>query len=218
MRITIAAVGRLRDAVLRAPYDDYVGRLGWSVALKEVEEKRKLTGPERMASESRLLAEALPAKAVVVALDPRGKTLSSEDFAALIGRWQVARYEKQLGEDAPGLREALYFRRVAPGASSVLQLMSDPALALVARVGLGLPSQFSGLEFAQQRAILEARVDLKTFSDPRRMDAFLRRFLIRYEQEYGGAQAASPLAPLLSSDGGTTGLYALLGTSLNLRV
>ena len=88
MRITIAAVGRLRDAVLRAPYDDYVGRLGWSVALKEVEEKRKLTGPERMASESRLLAEALPAKAVVVALDPRGKTLSSEDFAAQIGRWQ----------------------------------------------------------------------------------------------------------------------------------
>ncbi len=136
----------------------------------------------------------------------------------LIGRWQLARYEKQLGEDAPGLREALYFRRVAPGASSVLQLMSDPALALVARVGLGLPSQFSALEFSQQRAILEARIDLKTFSDPRRMDAFLRRFLIRYEQEYGGAPAANPLAALLSADGGTTGLYSLLGTSLNLRV
>lgn len=88
MRITIAAVGRLRDAVLRAPYDDYVGRLAWPVALKEVEEKRKLSGPERMASESRLLAEALPPKAVVVALDPRGKTLTSEDFAAQLGRWQ----------------------------------------------------------------------------------------------------------------------------------
>lgn len=88
MRITIAAVGRLRDAVLRAPYDDYAGRLTWPVALKEVEEKRKLSGPERMASESRLLAEALPPKAVVVALDPRGKTLSSEDFAAQLGRFQ----------------------------------------------------------------------------------------------------------------------------------
>ena len=88
MRITIAAVGRLRDAVLRAPYDDYAGRLGWPIALKEVEEKRKLSGPERMASESRLLAEVLPDKAVVVALDPRGKTLTSEDFAAQLGRWQ----------------------------------------------------------------------------------------------------------------------------------
>ena len=88
MRITIAAVGRLRDATLRVPYDDYAGRLGWPIALKEVEEKRKLSGPERMASESRLLAEVLPDKAVVVALDPRGKTLTSEDFAAQLGRWQ----------------------------------------------------------------------------------------------------------------------------------
>jgi 23S rRNA (pseudouridine1915-N3)-methyltransferase len=88
MRITIAAVGRLRDATLRAPYDDYAGRLAWPVALKEVEEKRKLSGPERMASESRLLAEALPDKAVVVALDPRGKTLTSEEFAAQLGRFQ----------------------------------------------------------------------------------------------------------------------------------
>jgi hypothetical protein len=136
----------------------------------------------------------------------------------IIGRWQTARYEKRLGEDAPGLREALYFQRNAPEATSVLQLMADPALALVLRVGLGLPRQFAGLEFAQQRAILERRTDLAAFKDPKRLDAFLRRFVIGYEAEFGGARTGNPLAGLLSGDGGGSGLASLLGSALNRRV
>jgi hypothetical protein len=136
----------------------------------------------------------------------------------ILERWQTARFEKQLGEDAPGLREALYFQRNAPGAETVLQLMSDPALSLVLRVGLGLPAQFASLEFDQQRATLEKRVDMETFSDPKRLDQFLRRFLVRYEQEFGGAANSNPLASLLSNDGGTGGLFNLLGSTLNLRV
>lgn len=88
MRMTIAAVGRLRDGPMLALYRDYAERLPWKVALKEVEEKRKLPAAERMASESRLLADAIPDKSVVVALDPRGKALASEDFARQLGRWQ----------------------------------------------------------------------------------------------------------------------------------
>lgn len=136
----------------------------------------------------------------------------------IVERWQTARYERQLGEDAPGLREALYFRRNAAGATSVLQLMSDPALSLVLRVGLGLPKQFAMLEFDQQKAVLSSRTDLSTFNDPKRLDAFLRRFLIRYEQDYGGAAQADPLAGLLAPATGAEGLYALLGRSLNLRI
>jgi hypothetical protein len=136
----------------------------------------------------------------------------------IIERRNQAAYEKQLGQDAPGLREALYFQRNAADAVSVLTLMSDSALALVVRVGLGLPSQFAGLEFEQQRAVLEKRVDLETFSDPKRMDQFLRKFLVRYEQEYGGAASSNPLAGLLGADGGTGGLFSLLGSTLNLRI
>jgi len=88
MRITIAAVGRLRDGPLQALFTDYARRLPWTLALKEVEERRKLPAPERMASESRLLAAALPDKATVVALDARGRTLSSEELAARLGQWQ----------------------------------------------------------------------------------------------------------------------------------
>ena len=88
MRVTIAAVGRLRDSALRALYEDFAKRLSWPLVLKEVEEKKPLAGAARIDAESRLLAAAVPDKALVVALDQRGKTLSSEDFAAQLGRWQ----------------------------------------------------------------------------------------------------------------------------------
>lgn len=88
MRLTIAAVGRVRDGPLQALYNDYVRRLTWPLALKEVEERRKLTPARRIEAESRLLAGAVPDGAVIVTLDQRGKPLSSEDFAARLGRWQ----------------------------------------------------------------------------------------------------------------------------------
>jgi 23S rRNA (pseudouridine1915-N3)-methyltransferase len=35
-----------------------------------------------------LLADAVPKGATIIVLDQRGKTLSSEDFATRLGRWQ----------------------------------------------------------------------------------------------------------------------------------
>lgn len=86
MRVTIAAVGRLREAPLKALFDDYAGRSTWPIQVKEVEEKRKLAPAERMESEARLLAASLPDKATLIVLDQRGKVLSSEAFAAQLGR------------------------------------------------------------------------------------------------------------------------------------
>jgi len=56
------------------------------VALREVEDKRAGTG--RMAREADLLLNALPKGAAVVALDERGKSLSSIDFAHRIAAWR----------------------------------------------------------------------------------------------------------------------------------
>lgn len=140
-------------------------------------------------------------------------------LANITERWQTARFEKGMGEGSPGMREALYFRRNAAGAEQVTQLMSDPALAFVVRVATGLPRQFVGLSFEQQKTMLEQRVDMTTFSDPKRMDAFIRRFLVRYDLENGGSTGpASPLAGLFAPGaGGTSGLFGLLGSRLNQR-
>ena len=94
MRILIAAVGRVRDAALRELYGEYVGRLAaggrerWRIELVEVEEPRKLPPAELVAREAALLMKAMPKGARIVALDARGKALSSEDFAVRLGRWR----------------------------------------------------------------------------------------------------------------------------------
>ena len=88
MRIDILAIGRARAGPERALYQSYADRIRWPLALRELEEKRRLPAAELKARESALLLEALPADAAVVALDETGKDLSSEEFAKRLGRWR----------------------------------------------------------------------------------------------------------------------------------
>ncbi|WP_420818565.1 23S rRNA (pseudouridine(1915)-N(3))-methyltransferase RlmH [Paracoccus endophyticus] len=93
LRVRIAAVGRLAArAPERALIDDYLARfaqtgraLGLGPAeVVEVEDRR---GGGRLA-EAALLGRAVPEGAAVIALDERGRLLSSPDFAAALGRWR----------------------------------------------------------------------------------------------------------------------------------
>lgn len=88
MRLTIAAVGRARSGPERALYEHYAGRIVWPLALREVEEKRKLPPVELMRREGELLLAACPAGATLVALDRRGAVLGSEAFARRLGSWR----------------------------------------------------------------------------------------------------------------------------------
>lgn len=88
MRLWLAAVGRAKAGPELDLYSQYVRRLSPPPELREVEEKRPLPVPERMAREAELLLAAIPAGAVVVALDERGKSMGSEAFAARLGQWR----------------------------------------------------------------------------------------------------------------------------------
>jgi 23S rRNA (pseudouridine1915-N3)-methyltransferase len=91
MRILIAAVGRGRSGPEQALFESYRRRLSWPLTLKEVEERRKLPPAQLMAREGELLLQALPkagAGRLIVALDPRGKALSSEDLAKRLADWR----------------------------------------------------------------------------------------------------------------------------------
>ena len=91
MRILILSVGRWKRGPLRALYDEYRARLAWPVELRELEERRSLPPVKLKARETELLLTALPsdrARTAVVALDAGGRSLSSEAFAARLGRWR----------------------------------------------------------------------------------------------------------------------------------
>ncbi len=90
MRILIAAVGRAKAGPERALFEHYQARLQnpFSLDLKEVEEKRPLQGAELKQREGALLLDAVPKGAVLIAMDERGRSLSSVDFANKIGNWR----------------------------------------------------------------------------------------------------------------------------------
>ncbi len=92
MRVHLCAVGRLRSGPERELLDDYLQRFdrtGRPLALGPVSEHevedRKNAG---MGAEAELLARAVPAGAVLVTLDERGRMLSSPDFAAMLAKWR----------------------------------------------------------------------------------------------------------------------------------
>jgi 23S rRNA (pseudouridine1915-N3)-methyltransferase len=88
VRLLIAAIGRSGRGPERELYEHYANRIRWPLALRELEEKKKLPPALLIVQEGDLLLGAVPAKARLVALDRRGKALDSEGFAARLGRWR----------------------------------------------------------------------------------------------------------------------------------
>ena len=90
MKLLVAAVGRMRPGPLRELQDEYLKRLGASVTLAEVEERRKL--PDLKRREGELLLGAVPHGMRLIALDERGTTLASPDLAQRLQQWNEAAF------------------------------------------------------------------------------------------------------------------------------
>ncbi len=92
MKLSVLAVGRVRDGSCRALCDEYVRRVG-RYGRFEVLEVRDARGESRDRAQTiegeRLLAK-LPTSVRAVTLDERGKTLTSRELAAWLGRHRDA--------------------------------------------------------------------------------------------------------------------------------
>ena len=96
MRVVVIAVGRLKSGPERELVDRYgqrfldlSRRLGFrGLEIHEVPESRAQETPVRIAEEAASIARLIPDDAVAVALDEKGKTLTSTAFAEQLGRWR----------------------------------------------------------------------------------------------------------------------------------
>ena len=96
MRVGIVAVGRMKQGPERELVARYLDRaiasgktLGLTnFAVSELNESRAGSAAARKAEEAKAIAAQLGTGGVVVALDERGKTLGSEDFAKRLARWR----------------------------------------------------------------------------------------------------------------------------------
>ncbi len=89
MQITIAAIGKARQSPEQSLMEQYIRQTGWKVALRELQVRKNLSGDALKEAEAALLLEAA-GSSVIVALDERGKLLTSPEFSAQLIRWQDA--------------------------------------------------------------------------------------------------------------------------------
>jgi 23S rRNA (pseudouridine1915-N3)-methyltransferase len=76
----IIAIGKNKDADLQRLIDEYIKRLSWKITFTEIAAPN-VSDAERKSREADLLRAAIPAKAIRICLDERGKNIGSEEFA-----------------------------------------------------------------------------------------------------------------------------------------
>ena len=88
MNIQILAIDKLKktdpEQILIM---DYLKKTRWPIEVREFEEKRPLPDLQKKEAESRLLLNAVQENAKLIALDERGKELTSREFATLLNNW-----------------------------------------------------------------------------------------------------------------------------------
>lgn len=126
MRLLLVAVGRLKDGGERVLVDRYVARMAGSrgqslgpIVEKELAESRLGSASERQTDEARRLLKAAEACACIVALDERGKSLSSDAFSRWLGTQRDA-----------GVREMAFLIGGADGHGAAISERADLRLSL----------------------------------------------------------------------------------------
>ncbi len=144
MRLTIAAIGRMKAGPERELADRYLdrlkktgGALGLDYAgLSEFPESRLSTTSERKRDEAARLTAPLAEASVRIVLDERGRTLSSEEFAAALANFRDA-----------GRRDAAVLIGGPDGHDEALRSSADLTLSLGR---LTYPHQIARILIAEQ--------------------------------------------------------------------
>ena len=85
MRISIIAVGKIKQAGLRADLDDYMGRIRRYASCDEIELK---DGSD--AELQQRFEKAIPKRAQIVALEVGGRSMTSQGLAEFVRRAELA--------------------------------------------------------------------------------------------------------------------------------
>jgi 23S rRNA (pseudouridine1915-N3)-methyltransferase len=96
VKLTLLCVGKLKDEAERAIVSRYVERFGQigpglnlaCAGVTELPESRAASADARKIAEAAEIRRRIPADARTIALDEKGRSLGSNEFAHLLRRWQ----------------------------------------------------------------------------------------------------------------------------------
>jgi 23S rRNA (pseudouridine1915-N3)-methyltransferase len=125
VKLVVVAAGRLKEREVRAIADDYLGRIRRYVKCDEIEVKSATD-----------LASAVPAGALVIALEVEGEALSSTELSRRVERW---------GSTGKGV-----VAFVIGGAEGIPRALSQSAHARVSLSKLTLPHRLARVLLLEQ--------------------------------------------------------------------
>ena len=131
MRVTILSVGHKMPAWIQEGFQEYTRRMPPEVRVELVE----LKPGKSKADEGRALLEALPAGATLLALDERGKPVSTQGLSVMLSEW---------------MRDAVQPCFAIGGADGLSDEVKARAARLVSLSTLTLPHQLVRVVLAEQ--------------------------------------------------------------------
>jgi len=131
-------------------------------------------------------------------VDPRYKQLAQAfNFAAggnanlqdpsfvdgIVNNYVTAAFEQNVGQTNPGVRLALYFKRMAPTIKNWYQVLGDVPMYNVVKTALNVMALGPSDDVDKQASFLEKRIGIANLQDPKFVDRFINRFLASYDQQ-----------------------------------
>ena len=131
MRVTILSVGHKMPAWIQEGFQEYTRRMPPEARVELVE----LKPGKSKADEGRALLEAVPAGATLLALDERGKAVTTQGLSAMLAEW---------------MRDAVHPCFAIGGADGLDDEVKSRAARLVSLSALTLPHQLVRVVLAEQ--------------------------------------------------------------------
>lgn len=141
-------------------------------------------------------------RSLVTAFESRatfGATVDDTARQKVVTQYLQQSLETEVGEDNNGTRLALYFARKGKEITSYYDVLADPALLKVVQTALGIPETSSASPLETQIRAFSAKYDVKNFSDPAKLDKFVRRFTAIWDATQTDATSSSAALTLLTS-------------------
>jgi hypothetical protein len=135
---------------------------------------------------------------------PRSKVSDFPD--KILSQFRARQFETAVGQQNGSYRLALNAEREMPAIAARgisddakwYTVLGNAPLRQVMQTALGLPQSFASIDLDQQVSTLKERTEsafgsasVSQFGDPKKMEALVRRFLLRSETEGGGASSSS---------------------------
>ena len=101
---------------------------------------------------------------------------------SVVQNYVTAAFEQNAAQTNPGVRLALYFKRMAPTITSWYQVLGDVPLYKVMTTTFNVQALGPSDDVDKQSQFLEKRVGIANLQDPKFVDRFVTRFLTMYDQ------------------------------------